>query len=462
MLELSVLCIVNTNKSDKRNEVYPMKRLICLWLLLGCLAGYGQDKWTIDRCVQYAVTHNHDVRLQSIALHDCKIEKESKVGAFLPSVGGNIGGQFNFGRAIDPETNTYTNVSTFYNSYGVSVGIPLFDGLQRYNDLRAAKADVLMGRSRLEAQKDETARQVLESCVQLLYYQGCIDIAVRKRSESEQLLRQTKVMVEVGQKGEADVAQMQATFASDDYEVARQQSLYDNALLALKQLMNYPIDEPLEIAPYDEVNPDVDVASPEELYRLGRLENPDIKQAEFNLKSATYAYRSSKGALFPAISLGAGVSTTYYKQLDVPGKTSFSDQFRNNAGEYVYATLSIPLFNRLQTLGNIRRRRNNVKRAKEELAYRDSELRRLIQETVTDLQNSRKETEKMRLKVASDSIATRLTVRKYEEGLASSVDVQTQSVILLQSREQLLQCRLNCMYKTRMMNYYQGKPLWTE
>ena len=86
----------------------------------------------------------------------------------------------------------------------------------------------------------------------------------------------------------------------------------------------------------------------------------------------------------------------------------------------------------------------------------------MIQETVTDLQNSRKETEKMRLKVTSDSIATRLTVRKYEEGLASSVDVQTQSVTLLQSRAQLLQCRLNCMYKTRMMNYYQGKPLWTE
>ena len=128
----------------------------------------------------------------------------------------------------------------------------------------------------------------------------------------------------------------------------------------------------------------------------------------------------------------------------------------------MYATLSIPLFNSLNTLSNIRRQRNNVRRAEEELAFRNTELQRLIAETITDQKNSWKETEKMRLKVESDSIAMHLTVRKYEEGLASSIDVQTQSVILLQSKAQLLNCQLTYLYRTRMLNYYQGIPLWTE
>ena len=68
----------------------------------------------------------------------------------------------------------------------------------------------------------------------------------------------------------------------------------------------------------------------------------------------------------------------------------------------------------------------------------------------------------MTAKVESDSIASRLTIRKYEEGLASSIDVQTQTVSLLQSKAQLLQCQLTYLYKTRMLNYYNGKPLWTE
>ena len=438
-----------------------MKRLTYI-LIICSLNGYGLEPWTVDDCIQYAVTHNHEVRLQSIGFDDYKAEKVRAIGSFLPAAEGNIGGQYNFGRAIDPETNTYTSVSTFYNSYGLSVGIPVFDGFQRYNNLRAEMANVLMGKRKLMAQKDATAQRVLETYVLALYYKGCIDISTQKRAESEMLLHQTKVMAEVGQKGEADVAQMQATYAADDYEVIHQQGLYDSAILTLKQLMNYPIDDILEIADCEEESLELNLAEYSGIYERAKFLNPDIRQAEYNLQSAKFAYRSSKAALFPSVSLGAGVSTTYYKQLNVSLATSFGEQFRNNAGQYVYASLSIPIFNRLNTLTNIRRQRNNVKRAEEELEYRSNELQRLIQEAITDQENSRKETEKMKAKVESDSIASRLTIRKYEEGLASSIDVQTQTVTLLQSKAQLLQCRLTYLYKTRILNYYKGTPLWTE
>ena len=439
-----------------------MKKIAYILSFLTCLTGQAQNAWTVDECMQYAVMHNHEVRLQNIRFDDYKAEKVRVIGSFLPAAEGYIGGQYNFGRAIDPETNTYTSVSTFYNSYGLSVGVPVFDGFQRYNNLRAAKVNVLMGKSQLMAQKDATAQKVLETYVLALYYKGCIDISTQKRAESEMLLHQTKVMAEVGQKGEADVAQMQATYAADDYEVTRQHGLYDNAILTLKQLMNYPIEDILEIADCEKESLEPTFAADSEIFEHAKFHNPDIKQAEYNLQSAKFAYRSSKGALFPSVSFGAGVSTTYYKQLNVPLASSFSEQFRNNAGQYVSASLSIPIFNRLNTLTNIRRQRNNIKRAEEELEYRTDELQRLIQEAITDQENSRKETEKMTAKVESDSIASRLTIRKYEEGLASSIDVQTQTVSLLQSKAQLLQCQLTYLYKTRMLNYYNGKPLWTE
>ena len=146
----------------------------------------------------------------------------------------------------------------------------------------------------------------------------------------------------------------------------------------------------------------------------------------------------------------------------MPHTNAFGTQFRNNAGQYIYLSLSIPIFNRLQTIAHIRRQRNNVRRAEQELEYRHNELQRLIQETLTDLEQGCKETEKMRAKVASDSIAARLTVRRYEEGLASSIDVQTQAVALLQSKAQLWQCRLTQCYRTRLLNHYKGKSLWTE
>lgn len=403
--------------------------------------------------------------MQCMALEDYKREQTRAKGAFLPAVGVSIGAQYNFGRAIDPETNTYTNVGTFYNGYSLSASIPVFDGFQRYNNLRAAKANLLMGKSKLTAWKDRTAQSVLEGYLQVLYYRGSIEIAVRKRAQSEMLLHQTKVMVEVGKKGEADITQMQATYASDDYEVTRLQGMYDNALLALKQMMNYPINKPLVLSTHEELLSKNNYGSKEdgeEVFSLAAQYNPDIRQAEYQLQSARYAYCSSKGAMFPSISLGMGASTTYYKQVNTPNTTRFSQQLRNNAGEYVYATLSIPVFNNLNTLTNIRQQRNNVRRAEEELEYRNNELNRLIREAITDKENSWKETEKLKAKVETDSLSARLTTRKYEEGLASSIDVQTQSLTLLHSRVQLLNSQLTYIYKTKMLNYYKGIRLWTE
>ena len=434
-----------------------MTRIFIIFLLMGSsLTMNGQEKeWTVDDCIEYAVTHNHEVRLQQIQLDDYKTDKQRAVGAFLPAVEASVGGQFNFGRAIDPETNTYTNVNTFNNSYGVQASIPLFDGLQRYNDLRAAKANLLMGRQGLAAQKDKIAQHVLKAYIDALYYQTALSYAKEKREESMMLLHQTQVMVEVGTKGEADIAQMEATYASDDYEVTRQEGLLSQALLMLKHEMNYPAEEELKIKNEELRMKNENNSSSLQSDSHFSLTLPSIQQAAYQLQSAQYAYRSSKGALFPSIHLGVGVSTNYFRQMGANNGMAFRDQFRNNVGEYLYASLSIPLFNRMNTISNIRRQRNNVKRARENLDNERRELHRLIQETAIDQQNSWMETQKMQQKVEADSLAAQLTVRKYQEGISSSIDVQTATVTLLQSKAHLLQCQLNYIYKTRILKYYQ-------
>lgn len=442
-----------------------MKKVICLMMLASCLHCRAQEEWNMERCISYAVTHNHDVCLSNLTLENYKEDKVRQVAAFLPSVSAGIGGQFNFGRAIDPETNTYTNVSTFSNGYSISAGIPLFDGLQRITNLRTAKVNVLLGRQGVLARKDATARLVIEAYTQVLYYRGTLEIAMQKRAESEMLLRQTMVMAEVGIKGEADVAQMQTTYATDDYEVTHQQGLLDNAMLELKGHMNFPMDSTLDIAdiPMEQLmDQPVPEDCPEYIFMQAKLVNPDLKMAEYTLKTARYALGQSKRFFLPSISLSAGVSTSYYKRTGSHGTMSFGDQFRNNSGEYVSASISIPIFSRLNGILNIRRQRNNVRRAEEQLQARNDELQRLIRQAVTDRENSRKEAEKMQKKVESDSIASRITIRRYEEGLATPLDVQTQGTALLQSKAQLLQSRLNYAYKTRIVNYYKGTPLWTE
>ena len=224
------------------------KRFLTLLIFSACIHLYASEPWSVERCMQYAADHGHAVRQQRFALDDSHAARTQAIGAFLPSVYGSISGQMNFGRAIDPETNTYTDVSTLYNGYGLQASLDIFDGLQRYNELRMAKANVAMGRSALTAEKDDVALKVYKAYMDLVYCLGAIEQVEKKRDESRALLHQTDVMAEVGQKSDADVAQMRATLAADEYELSHMRTQSTKARLALQQLMNYPVDSILTIA----------------------------------------------------------------------------------------------------------------------------------------------------------------------------------------------------------------------
>ncbi|MBR5717109.1 MAG: TolC family protein [Bacteroidales bacterium] len=442
-----------------------MKRPIILFLMLLAFTGIDAQEATLTAtdCMRYAVEHNHDIRIEQLTQDTRRAERTSAAGAFLPQVSASIGAQYNFGRAIDPETNTYTNVSTFYNGYSVQASLPVFDGFQRINQLRAAKASLLMGRNKLRAQQDELALQVFEAFCNVLYYEGTVRMAEEKREQSLLTLRQTQVMAEVGQKSEADVAQMEAQLAADDYEITRQQNELSTAILSLKQLMNFPETDTLLLAPSNLITP----TAPQTLQTLQTpqtssepltLENPAIAAAAQNVVVARRNLNIARGELSPSISISGGMSTSFNKMLHNES-VGFRDQLSNNKGEYVYASVSIPIFNRLQTLTDIRRQRNNLRIAEEELAQKRDELVKLQLQAENDCEGFRKQTLQMQHKVEADSIAARLTTRKYEEGLASAIDVQTSTATLLESRSRLLQCQLMLALKQKLANYYKGLPL---
>ena len=416
----------------------------------------AQTAWTARQCMQYAVSHNTQVRRAALELDNYEAAKLGAVGQFLPWVDAGVGAQYNFGRAIDPETNGYTDVSTFYNGYSVQASLGLFDGFSRLNALKAAKASTLMGRSALREQQDQTALATLQAWVNVAYYEGTMQIAEERRQETELLLRQTQALVDVGRKSEADLAQMEAQQAEADYELTRQQNLFGSAMLQLKQDMRFPLGDTLAVAH--------DVAAlPEPVNAvLADEQHPALLQSFYTMQSRLYEWRQARGSLFPSLSMSAGLSTTYYHTLHTPSATLFGDQLKNNLGEYVAATLSVPVFSRLQRTTNIRRAKNNYRMAQDAYEEKRTELEKLSREAWQDLTAYRKQTRQMEKKVEADSLAYQLTRRQYEEGLSTAIDLHTSAAQLLQSRATLLQCRLMAMLKHELVRYYKGETIWTD
>ena len=450
-----------------------MKQQRNLFFILSILffSPAGAQSWTVQQCMHYAVEHNHEVRQAELELDNYKAQKTGAIGKFLPYVDAGIGAQYNFGRAIDPETNTYTDVSTFYNGYSLGASLPVFDGFSRLHALKAAKASELMGREALRQQQDQTALNVLQAFANVAYYEGLVKMAEEKVEEATLLLKQTQVLEEVGRKSAADVAQVESQKAEADYELIRQQNLYASALLELKKTMAYPLNDSLTpssgefaIRQQGEANLKFATHDSRIANSTGQLnvteQHPELQQSRYRMQASKHEWHQARAALLPSLSLSAGLNTTYFKTLHSKTAASFSSQFKNNMGEYIGATLSIPLFNRLQTVTNIRKARNNYKIAREAYEQKQLELEKLSREAWQDWQGYLKQTALMEKKVEADSLAYQLTRRQFEEGLSTAIDLHTTGSQLLQSKATLLQCRLMAMVKAHLVRYYRGERVW--
>jgi len=433
--------------------------LILLTFHFSLLTSVAQQ-WTMQQCMQYAVEHNHEVKQSELELDNYKATKTGAIGNFLPSVDAGIGAQYNFGRAIDPETNLYTDVSTFYNGYSLEASLPVFDGFSRLHALKAAKASELMGHHALRQRQDQTALDVLRAYADVAYYEGLVTMADEKVKETEQLLRQTQVLEEVGRKSAADVAQVESQKAEADYELLRQQNLYASALLELKKTMAFPLNDSLSIDYIPNVDHRLATSIVEEPFN--RELNPELQAAQYQMQASKHEWRQARASLLPTLSLNAGLNTTYNKTLHSENAASFSNQLKNNMGEFVGATLSIPLFNRLQSITNIRKAKNKYKIAQETYAQKQLELEKLSREAWQDWLAYQMQTIQMEKKVEADSLSYQLTRRQFEEGLSTAIDLHTTSTQLLKSKATLLQCQLMAMVKEQLVRYYKGETIWTE
>lgn len=447
-----------------------MKQILLTTVLsfgLAALTAAQEKMWTLDECMRYAVENSPAVKKQVYTHNTYKAEYNAAVASFFPSAEIGVNAQYNYGRSIDPKNNTYNNVSTFNNAYQLNASIPVFQGGRLINQWRLSKLNKKLGKNDIEKQKDDLALQTMQDYMDVVYYQGTIKIAAEKLEESSRTLYKTQRQEELGLKGKADVAQMEAQVAGDDYTLTHQQNLYNIALLKLKEDMNLPADLPFEVDTLLAEKAYMAMSeSPEDIYDYASENNPTALQADFNWKAKKMQYLIAKGRLLPTISFQAGVSTNYFKDLNpdlqdpnYEPTTPFSSQFKNNRGEYLAFSLSFPLFDGLSRVTEARRARNNMRIAHETKMEVLRQLQTAVEQAVLDREGYAKETIQMEKKVRSEGLAYQVTLRKYEEGLMSSLDVQTSSNTLANSKADLLQRKLMYLLKCKLVDYYKGKPL---
>ena len=469
-----------------------MKRIGILIGWLVWAASASAQSWSLDDCMKYAVEHATEVKREVVNARQRKQDYQHAVAGFLPTVTGGVQGQYAWGRNIDPETNTYNNVTTFNNYYQLYAELNVFDGFATINALKQAKLSRDYSATAMQKIQDDRAIDVMQKYVDAAYAEASIRIASEKLNESKRMLAKMKRLYELGEKGRPDVVQMESQVAEDEYNLTHQENVAKQSLLALKSAMNFPVDEELKIQIKEEQKNQIkegqknqiDEGQKNQIDEVRNLKlkteneevhgfevnyetvyqgfqniSPDLKSAEYEVERARYDYKIAKGRLLPSLSLGGGISTNYYKNLSQKGQyDGFASQFRNNQGEYLALTLSIPIYNS-DRWHSVKKARNDWQLAQVNLEETRRRLHDQIAQAVMDAEGYAKELHQMQKKVASDSLAYHMSSRKFEEGMLSTFDLHTAAQTLLESRIKELQMQMLLIIKQRLVAYYQGENL---
>ena len=461
-----------------------MKRIGILIGWLVWAAGASAQSWSLDDCMKYAVEHATEVKREVVNARQRKLDYQHAVAGFLPTVTGGVQGQYAWGRNIDPETNTYNNVTTFNNYYQLYAELNVFDGFATINALKQAKLSRDYSATAMQKIQDDRAIDVMQKYVDAAYAEASIQIASEKLNESKRMLAKMQRLYELGEKGRPDVVQMESQVAEDEYNLTHQENVAKQSLLALKSAMNFPVDGELKIQINEEPKIQIEGGQKiqiveernlklktgyeevsesgvnyETVYQGFQHISPDLKSAEYEVERARYDYKIAKGRLLPSLSLGGGISTNYYKNLSQKGQyDGFASQFHNNQGEYLALTLSIPIYNS-DRWHNMKKARNDWQLAQVNLEETRRKLHDQIAQAVMDAEGYAKELHQMQKKVVSDSLAYHMSSRKFEEGMLSTFDLHTAAQTLLESRIKELQMQMLLIIKQRLVGYYQGENL---
>jgi outer membrane protein len=440
----------------------------------------AQDTVTmnLNECMRYAVKHSTKMRMAQADNRDAQIDRRDAIlAAFTPTIEGNTYAYSNFGRSIDPETNTYIRTTSFHNGYSLSAGINLFNGFQAVNNLKITKTAQLMGLTKEQQTEDQICLATMEAYCNVLYYtemQKALQAQVATAEKSVQLaIRQEQL----GQKSHADVVQMQSDLAERQYLLTTCRNNLNNAVITLKDVMFWPIEKPLKIeglASMSSRDPSAidtltrsfvryDMAegargSIEAIVDQAKTNMPSVLLAEGTMKNARLALKTARWQLLPRLSLYGGWSSSYFTYPGMEGyvPTPYLEQLKNNGGEYVQLSLSIPIFDRLSKHSNIAKRKNAYDRAQADYEQTLQTVEAEVRRAIADRDGSADALRQADTRAELQQEAFTLNTKRFEQGLISSIEYQTASNNYLNALAEQLNARLQYFIKNSVVNYYGG------
>lgn len=434
---------------------------ISVMLLTGSVA-MAQKQWTLQDCIDYAMANN-------ITLQKSKLQKESATedlkgakAALLPTLSASTNQSLGYqpwkdtGMAYvtNGTVNTKVDKTSYNGSYSLSGQWTVWNGNRNINTVKLDQ----FSEEQAELQAQETANSIQERIAQIysqiLYLAENVKVNEQMLETSLKNEERGQEMVNVGKMSKADLAQLSAQRANDEYSIVEAKSQLMNYKLQLKQLLEITDNEQFDVA-IPEIGDDQVLAQIPEMqtvYEQALLSRPEIERLQLAIKSSDVSVSIAKAGWMPSVNLTGGITTS----TNSLSGTDWGSQIKSNVNTSLGVGVTMPIYDGRSTKTAVNKAKISQLQAQLNLQDQQKTLYSDIQQYWLNAWTNQQKYQAAKSSVESARQSYDLLSEQFRLGLKNIVELMTGKDNLLSAQQNQLQSKYLALYNQQMLEFYQS------
>lgn len=416
--------------------------------------------WTLRECLDYAAQNNISLKKASItrlSAHEDMLESKS---ALLPSLDASTS-QSLILRPFPEEggatvANGYVQSSVdklYYNgSYGINLNWTVWDGKRTRNKIRLNNLSEQQAVADSATMANSIHEQITMLYYQILYYKEAVEVTRQTLEASKVNENRGKVMVEVGKMSRADLAQLTAQRAQDEYNVVAAESNVRNFKRQLKELLEITDNEPFDIEAAGSLDGDAlaEIPSMLSVYNSALSTRPEIRAQKIAIESGDVSLEIAKAQKMPTIGLVSSLSTN----TTTMSNDGWGSQLKTNMSMAAGFTVSIPLLDNRKTKTAVNKAVLSRMSNELELKNLETQLSSNIENYWIQAVDCQSKYKAAKVNTQSQQESYDLLSEQFSLGLKNIVELMTGKNNLLSAKQNELESKYMAILNILMLKFY--------
>lgn len=417
-------------------------------------------QWSLKDCIDYALANNIQLQKAKVQQLSALEDIKQSQSALLPSLSLSTSQNVSYnpwpeqGSAMIAGNKVQADVKkVYYNgSYSLSGNWTVWNGGQNTNTVKLNKLAAEQARLDSAVTANNVLEQIAQLYVQILYSDEAISVTKESLKTSQANEERGKTMVSVGKMSKADLAQLTAQRAEDEYSIVEAESNLRNYKRQLKQLLqiadNYEFDVVIPSTTDEMALKDVPALN--DVYAASLTQRPEIQNAKLGIESSDLNVKIAKAGKMPTVSLNAGLSTSTTSM----SQNGWGNQMKNNFTVGGGVSVSIPLFDNRKTKTSVNKAMLQKESYLLDLQDKQTTLYSTVENYWLQAVNNQNKFKAARVSTESAQASYELLSEQFNQGLKNIVELMTGKTNLLQAQQNELQSKYLAILNLNMLDFY--------